>query len=125
VNDARWILVVDDDEDIRDMIVLSLGLEGYEAVGACDGQEALERIRERGRPGVIFLDLRMPRMSGPDFVHALHDDPAIARTPIVVLSGDATAVDAAATLGALDCLIKPIDLAVLVGAAARALRPEG
>jgi CheY-like chemotaxis protein len=116
VKNACWILVVDDDRDIRDVVVLLLGLEGYEVVGACDGLDALGQIRERGRPGAVLLDLRMPRMSGADFVRALRRDPALAATPIIVVSGDTTATDVAASIGAMKCLIKPLGLAELLDA---------
>jgi len=121
VNDTSWILVVEDDEDIREMIVLLLGIEGYEAVAARDGLDALQRIRERGRPGMVFLDLRMPRMSGSDFAQALRADPALASTPLIVLSGDARATEVAATVGATKCLIKPLDLGELMDAVTRVL----
>jgi CheY-like chemotaxis protein len=118
VNDGHWILIVDDDEDIRDVIALVLGSEGYRAIGAADGQEALERIRANGPPALVLLDLMMPRMSGPDFAYALRHDAALASIPIVILSGDATASAIAESLGARGCLLKPVELDKLVGTVA-------
>src|SRR5689334_10874708 len=103
------------------MIMLVLALEGYQVVGAQDGLEALEKIRTHGSPKLILLDLRMPRLNGADFVRALRRDPAHASIPIVILSGDASALDAAQSLGALDLLIKPVELAQLLGVASRVL----
>jgi CheY-like chemotaxis protein len=122
MNDSRWILVVDDDVDIRETLALLLEVKGFIAVGAGDGLEALDQIRAHGRPGVVLLDLRMPRMNGPDFARALHADPTLASIPIVVLSGDATAPDVAAELGARGLLRKPIELDELLGVV-RALIP--
>ena len=121
MSDWHGILVVDDDEDVREMIMLVLALEGYQVVGAQDGLEALEKIRTHGSPKLILLDLRMPRLNGADFVRALRRDPAHASIPIVILSGDASALDAAQSLGALDLLIKPVELAQLLGVASRVL----
>jgi CheY-like chemotaxis protein len=98
------------------MIVLLLGMHGFDVLGACDGLHALEQIRRRGRPGIVFLDLRMPRMNGPDFVQALRQDSVLAAIPIVVMSGDAMATDVAAALGAAKCLVKPLTLPQLLEA---------
>jgi CheY-like chemotaxis protein len=119
VSAEPWILVVDDDEDIRAVILLLLDMAGYAAVGAADGLEALERIQSRGRPALVLLDLRMPRLNGPGFVGALRADPALAAVPIVVLSGDAMASEIASSLGVSGCLKKPVDLEDLVGAVDR------
>jgi CheY-like chemotaxis protein len=116
-----WILVIDDDDDIREVILLLLGLEGYEAIGACDGVEALDRIGLRGEPALILLDLRMPRMSGSEFVRALRQKSSHAAPPIVVVSGDLAAHDYAASIGALGCLRKPVELQDLVAMVARAI----
>jgi CheY-like chemotaxis protein len=119
VSPAHWILVVDDDDDVREMLVLVLGLEGYRVQGARDGQDALERIQARGRPDLVLLDLRMPRLSGPDFARLLRSDPATASIAIVVLSGDAHASRTASELEASGCMRKPVDLAELTAVVAR------
>src|SRR5262245_8446643 len=106
------------------MIMLVLTLEGHEVVGAQDGLAALEQVQLRGRPGLILLDLRMPRLNGAEFVHALRRNPALTSTPIVILSGDAIALDAAQSLGVLDLLIKPVELDQLIGVANRVLLPS-
>ncbi len=119
MSEAHWILVVDDDDDVREMLVLVLGLEGYRVQGARDGLDALERISARGLPDLVLLDLRMPRLSGPDFARALRGDPATASIAIVVLSGDARAQDTATAIEAIGCLRKPVDLAELTQVIAR------
>lgn len=57
------VLVVDDDEVIRQLIAVNLNLEGFEVVTAIDGQDCLDRVRET-RPDVITLDVMMPRLDG-------------------------------------------------------------
>jgi chemosensory pili system protein ChpA (sensor histidine kinase/response regulator) len=121
---SPWVLVVDDDDDIRDAIVTLLELEGYRALGAGDGLHALDEIRGRGRPNVILLDLRMPRMNGEELAAVLRGDPTLASAPIVVLSGDTNAAEVASSIGARALLLKPVALSVLL-AAVRRFVPDG
>lgn len=114
------ILVVDDDEDIRETIVDALSDEGFEANGAGDGAEALRVMRASSRlPAVIFLDLMMPGMSGPEFLAAQRADPALVAVPVVLLSADANVGAKAANLGVTEFLRKPVKLDVLIGTAKR------
>jgi CheY-like chemotaxis protein len=106
-----WILVVDDDEDIRDVVSLILQGCGYQTVGAFDGQDALDKLRgSAGAPAVILLDLMMPRLSGFEFATAIRTRPELQRVPIVLLSGDTRSRETAASLRAAACLAKPVDL---------------
>jgi CheY-like chemotaxis protein len=123
VNDGSFILVVDDDEDVCDVLAIVLTLKGQDVSVAHDGVEALAAIRARGRPRLILLDLRMPRLSGRELIEVLHRDPQLASIPIVVLSGDLAALDNVVGLGAQAYLRKPIELEELyrvVGQAAEA-----
>jgi CheY-like chemotaxis protein len=109
MKDSAWVLVVEDDDDIREMIALILAMRGHEVITARDGLVALERIRERGRPAGVLLDLRMPRMSGAEFAHALKKEPPLANVPIVVLSGDTHAFETGEVPEAVAYLKKPCD----------------
>jgi two-component system, chemotaxis family, chemotaxis protein CheY len=81
------VLVVEDDADLREMMVQMLALEGFEPEAAVDGIEALEKLRRGGpRPHVILLDLMMPRMNGWDFCRERARDPEMRAIPVVVLS---------------------------------------
>jgi two-component system, response regulator, stage 0 sporulation protein F len=60
----RHVLVVDDDQDIRDTLVLLLREEGYETFEAPDGQPALERLRQSQERMVVLLDMQMPGVDG-------------------------------------------------------------
>lgn len=117
---APAILIIEDDEDIRETLVDALCDEGLPAVGAADGASALSFLRASPtRPEVIFLDLMMPGMSGADFLAAQRSVPALAKIPVVILSADAGVRAKAAELGASDGLRKPIRLQKLIEAAAR------
>jgi len=116
------VLVVDDDADIRETIALLLQTEGYDTLEASGGREALERLRDARDVVVILLDLRMPDMSGTDLVKHLRSDPALARIPVVVMSGDNAARAIATSMGADGCLVKPIELAMLLATADRYAR---
>ncbi len=77
------ILVVEDEPDIREMLVACLSQDA-EVEGAADGQEALELLARGPVPSVILLDLRMPRLSGEGLLRALEGDPL--RPPVVTMS---------------------------------------
>ena len=81
------ILVVDDDAAVVRPLARFLELEGFTAVTAANGQEALTYLRGGGDASVIVLDLRMPIMDGWAFRREQLRDPALARIPVVVLTG--------------------------------------
>ncbi len=105
------VLVVEDDAEIREILVELLEDHGYPAVAAANGLEALRRLRDDGlEPCVILLDLRMPVMDGATFWAETQRDPALAGIPVVVLSADRIAFDGAALSGVKQFLAKPVDL---------------
>ena len=79
------ILVVDDDPDLRELIGLKFRNAGLEVVYACDGVDALNRIREHGAD-LVVLDVMMPGKSGIDVCRELRDDAATADLPIVMVT---------------------------------------
>jgi CheY-like chemotaxis protein len=89
---ARRVLVVDDDRDIRELLVELFASEGYEVASASDGRRALAEARAR-RPDVILLDLMMPVMSGWEFREAQLRDPALADIPVVVVTAFEESLD--------------------------------
>jgi CheY-like chemotaxis protein len=111
--ERRPIMVVDDDDAIRDIIGTILRLEGYPVVKLGDGEEALRRMRSGLTPSIILLDLRMPGMDGRTFIDQKNEDPRLAPIPIVILSGDRDGPDIAQKLG-IQCLMKPIELQSLL-----------
>ena len=113
------VLIVEDDPETREMLATLLTTEGFYAVAAEDGLEALHLLRTvRHRapqaPCLVLLDLTMPRLGGPEFRRAQLNDPILAGIPIAVLSGATDATERGATLGAVATLTKPIDLDVLI-----------
>jgi len=104
------ILVVDDDEDLLTMLCVVLSAEGYRAVAAADGAEALQRIRNDGPPALMFVDLMMPRMSGEELVQAITADPTLASIPVAILSGQLTARTPAHGHRVIARLGKPVEL---------------
>lgn len=104
------VLVVDDDGDVRRMMLQVLSMEGVSALGAANGAEALALLRAGVRPSIVFLDLMMPVMNGWEFVTAQRADPALREIPVVVLSADSNTTAKAAELGVHGSLRKPVDL---------------
>ena len=108
---ARRILVVDDDEDIREVAQMSLEVVGgWTVTTAGDGQQALDLAR-REQPDAIVMDVMMPVMDGPTAAVALRADPATAGIPVVLLTASVQAAERAALaeLPVAGVLGKPFD----------------
>jgi CheY-like chemotaxis protein len=117
------LLVVDDDPDVRELMVQLLELEGYRVLGAADGQEALASLRKGPRPDAILLDLRMPGMNGWEFRAAQLADPELASIPVYVLTADRTQdVENIHLLRAAGFFHKPLDVDAVLDALSH-LRP--
>jgi CheY-like chemotaxis protein len=108
------VLVVEDDEDIRETLVEILEDEGYHATGAANGRDALERLRSAAFPHLILLDLMMPVMNGWEFRSEQQRDPVLAAIPVVVVSGVDNVPEKAASLDAAAYLAKPIEIKTLL-----------
>jgi two-component system sensor histidine kinase/response regulator len=81
---ARTVLVVDDDQDTRESLQKAFEDEGYTAVTACDGREALERLADRERrPDVVVLDLVLPILDGNCVYAAMQADPRLSNIPVI------------------------------------------
>ena len=83
---CKSILVVDDNDDIRETLLEALTSEGYRAVGAGNGQEALDQLKNLPVPTLILLDLMMPIMSGWEFLDAQKKDTRFASHRIITIS---------------------------------------
>lgn len=122
-NHPDTILVIEDDEDIREAVLDSLHDQGYSAEGAPGAARGLDLLRAAEiKPAVVLLDLMMPGMSGADFRAEQLRDPAIAGIPVVVLSADVNIEARCAELGAAGCLKKPFHLDALLAVAERFTR---
>lgn len=81
---THTVLVVEDEEDLREMMRDALELNGYAVVTATDGKDALGKIDDIGHLCLVILDLLMPELSGWDFFAAMRARPHLASVPVVV-----------------------------------------
>ncbi len=105
------ILIIDDDDDVRTITRLSLGMVGgFEVVEAKDGPEGVEKAL-RQPPDLILLDVMMPSMDGPQTLAALRSHASTADIPVVFLTAKVmrSEVDLLTRLGATGVLSKPFD----------------
>lgn len=113
---TRHVLVVEDDETIRETLVELLVEYGYAAESAADGREALEKLAESSTaPCLILLDLMMPGMDGREFRERQLCDPALSEIPVVVISAYRDLRTLAGELRPVAMLKKPLRLADLLG----------
>jgi CheY-like chemotaxis protein len=105
------ILVVDDEESVRESVRHLLEAHGYAARGAIDGQHALELLRGGLRPCLILLDLRMPRKDGFEFRAEQTKDARLASIPTVIVSSTEVHQEMGKLAGVLP---KPVPLAELL-----------
>lgn len=112
------ILIVDDDESIRQVVSIFLSDEGYKVAGVGNGQAALD-IVPHFQPDIIILDLRMPIMDGWEFVRCYRDQPG-AHAPIIAFVAALRAEEEQQEIGAVGLLAKPFDLDELLSVVDRA-----
>lgn len=114
---SSTIVVVDDDEMIRDALSSALSEAGFDVALACDGEEGLAMIRACvQKPRLVILDLQMPRLDGAGVFGTLKSDARLADVPVVI----STAAPGRAPRGAR-VMTKPIDLDDIIELA-RAIR---
>jgi CheY-like chemotaxis protein len=114
------VLLVEDDDDIREIIQDALERRGY-AITACeDGREALDHLAAADvKPSLILLDMTMPTMSGWEFLQEQAKVPAIAAIPVVVLSAMSNLEKQTPALPWAGVLSKPVSLGTLLETVAR------
>lgn len=104
---AKKILIVEDDKFLRELITKKLKEEGYDTVGAGDGEEGIEKAK-KDSPDMILLDLILPGIDGFEVLSKIKDDPSVSSIPVVILSnlGQREEVEKGLKLGAVDYMIK-------------------
>jgi two-component system phosphate regulon sensor histidine kinase PhoR len=120
---SQTVLVVDDDESIREVVEMALRSEGYEVVGAPNGAVALDLIGQ-ARPGLILLDMRMPVMDGWQFARVFRQTPG-PHVPIIAFTAARDARERAKQISADDVLAKPFELDDLFAIVRRHLERHG
>lgn len=108
------VLLIDDDQDIRETIQQILEDEGYSIATAVDGEDALQWLQTAPLPRLVLLDLVMPVMDGRQFLLWFAQQPRLAQVPVVIISSGRDARQEAAALGTAGYLSKPIELHLLL-----------
>jgi CheY-like chemotaxis protein len=123
---AGRVLVVDDDDVIRQLITVNLELEGFDVVTAVDGQDALEKVKGAG-PQVVTLDVMMPRVDGWEAAARLRGDPDTSHVKIILLSARAQEADLqrGERIGVDAYLTKPFDPDELIDVVRRLMNDAG
>lgn len=118
---SRPILVIDDHPDIRDLLDQALSDEGYRVVTCADATVAVEQI-VTGKPGLVLLDLMMPRMTGWQIMGALRERSDCTDVKVVLISASRELYSTAQELG-VECLAKPFSLNDLLNMVERLAGP--
>lgn len=102
------VLVVDDNQQVRNLLSILLTDAGYQVDSCADGNEVLERIRNQA-PDVVLMDLNMPEVDGFSALQQIKQDDAMRHIPVIMVtaSGQRQLFDQARDLGAADFVIKP------------------
>lgn len=102
------LLIIEDETNVQKLLKANLSASGYRVLVAGDGEEGIKLVK-RERPGLIFLDLRLPGISGWDVLAWLKTERELAAIPVVVMTasvhGDGE--EKARAMGAADYMIKP------------------
>ncbi len=117
------ILLVEDEEDIRELLKYNLEKEGYQVFGAASGEEALQAVRSR-RPELILLDLMLPGIDGLEVCRLIRGEARTQYLPIIMLTakGEEADIVTGLELGADDYIVKPFSPRVLLARVRAVLR---
>ena len=107
---AKTILAVDDSGSLRQMVAFSLKAAGYDVVQAVDGQDGLNKAKEK-TVDLVLTDQNMPRMDGLSLIKLLRELPDYAKTPILMLTTESSdeMKQKGRAAGANGWLVKPFD----------------
>ena len=105
---TKKIMIVDDEADIRDALSYFFQSQGYETIECHDGLDAWEYLnQQKPSPGIILLDLSMPRMNGHQFIERLNNHQEMKKIPVIVVSALADSLKEKSVIAALK---KPFNL---------------
>ncbi|MBB4264466.1 response regulator [Roseospira visakhapatnamensis] len=120
------LLIAEDEPSILESLVFILAREGYDIATARDGEDALDRLRDpKGPPGLLILDVMLPRLDGFEVLRRVRDDPALKRVPVLMLTAKGQARDRqmAEQMGADAFIAKPFSNQDVVRQARRLAAP--
>ncbi len=117
------ILVIEDDQDIRELLAYTLGKDGYEVIQAPSGEAGLKAVKDR-TPGLIVLDVLLPGIDGLEVLRKVKRDQRLRAIPVIMASarGEEADIVSGLELGADDYVTKPFSPRVLVARVRTALR---
>ncbi len=118
-SEQRRILIVEDDQYIRDSLAELLADEGYAVEVARDGQDGLDKLKVDPLPNLILLDLMMPIKDGFQFRNEQREDQRIANVPVIIFSADTGVNVPRPEFVGATILKKPVDLDSLLNAVSR------
>jgi CheY-like chemotaxis protein len=121
--DKQAVLVVDDDEAVRELVAIILGEEGYAVRTAASGSEALS-VAQQEQPAVVLMDVNMPGLDGLSACRRLRADERLAALPVVLMSSQPIPRDELRRCRADNFLPKPFDITELVDEVERCLSPR-
>jgi DNA-binding response OmpR family regulator len=106
-DDKVRVLLIEDDPRVRQLYELVLTMEEYDVIVAVNGEEGLQKSEEE-LPDLIFLDLRIPKISGLDLLQMMRNNPKTKDIPVVILSNydDEATISKGLELGAREYIIK-------------------
>ena len=115
LNEKNKILIVEDEQDIRDLLIFNLQKEGFKVESADNGDSALSLIRKNNFD-LILLDLMLPGIGGFDLTRILKNDKKTSKTPILMLTakGEESDIVKGLELGADDYMTKPFSIKILI-----------
>jgi DNA-binding response OmpR family regulator len=123
---AKLVLIIDDDEGVRELLTFLVKKEGFRAENAVDGEDGVQKA-ERFRPDLIILDLMMPRYGGFEVLRQLQSGD-LKKVPIVVVTGRYTDRSTSEMIrqesNVVDFLEKPLKPNVLGATLTRLLKPR-
>ncbi|MCX7984321.1 MAG: response regulator [Bacteroidetes bacterium] len=104
----KCILVVDDSSTVRKFVSVSLSMQGFDVVTACDGMDALEKLPQR-KYDLVITDLNMPTMDGFELIRNLKSNPEYKDIPVIILTSlsDNANREEGAKLGVYSYVVKP------------------
>ena len=118
-----WILVADDDEELRSQLADALSDRGYEVDTAADGAQVVEMLDSAAEmPAVVVLDLLLPRVRGVDVIRAMRGIGRARHVPVILLSGASIHDDELTGLDVAAVFVKPVAATALFDAIERACR---